>query len=307
MRFYKLFLLIFKEKPNIIHTHTAKAGTLGRIAGLLYKSFVNRRCILVHTFHGHVLHSYFGKGKTKVFIWTERLLAKFTDRIIAVSSAIRNELLQLRVGNSKKVIVIPLGLELDNFLTISSQNNSEIKIGIIGRLAPIKNHLMFLKVIKKIMHLNLQTPTKFIVVGDGELRESLENYAQSLGLDNIIEFRGWQRDLVNLYTNLDIVALTSLNEGTPVSLIEAMAAGRPVVATNVGGVKDLVNGDRGFLVKLGDVDSFASALKCLIDDEKLRSRMGRSGREFVRNNFTKDRLIDDIKELYEELLKERNI
>jgi len=309
--FCRLFLIIFREKPDIIHTHTAKAGSLGRFAGLLYKLLSGRRCILIHTFHGHVFGGYFGKRKTKVFIWIERLLAKFTDRIVVVSNAIKNELIELGIGNFNKISIIPLGLELDGLLTIpiknNFKNNSELKIGIIGRLTSIKNHLMFLRVIKKLMDLKSLTQMRFIIAGDGELRESLENYAHSLRLNNFVIFAGWQKDLINLYSQLDIVALTSLNEGTPVSLIEAMAAGRPVVATNVGGVKDLVNEDRGFLVESEDIDGFASALKSLLEDENLRRRLGQFGREFVRNKFTKGRLINDIEVLYEELLKERKI
>ncbi len=310
--FYKIFQIIRKEQPDIIHTHTAKAGTLGRLAGLLY---ILTQCLrpkahrlkLIHTFHGHVLHSYFGGVKTRFFIWIERFLARFTDKIIAVSNEVKNELLKLKIGDLKKVVVIPLGLDLDELLSLDTISNSRIRIGIIGRLTPIKNHTMFLKVVRKIVDFGLSFPVKFIIVGDGELRSTLEANSRELGLDRYIEFSGWQRNLRELYARLDIIVLTSLNEGTPVSLIEAMAASRPVVTTNVGGVKDLVNDQRGFLIESNDADTFAAALKTLIEDKQLRRRMGQAGREFVRDCFTKERLITDLKALYEELLKETMI
>ncbi|MBU2541437.1 MAG: glycosyltransferase family 4 protein [Candidatus Omnitrophica bacterium] len=307
--FYKLFQIIKKEQPDIIHTHTAKAGTLGRLAALLYKFTQNprrkrKKSRLVHTFHGHVLHSYFAGFKTRIFILVEHILARFTDRIIAVSNEVKNELIKLKIGDFKKIIVIPLGLDLDKLFSIpESRNNSQVNVGIIGRLVPIKNHYMFIKAIKLLTNCKPQgTDYKFIIAGDGELRESLKSNSRKLGVERFIEFIGWQNNLVDLYSNLDIVVLTSLNEGTPVSLIEAMASARPVVATKVGGVKDLVNEERGFLVESNDVDAFACALRKLIDEQGLRIRLGQSGREFVKERFNKTRLINDIVGLYEELL-----
>jgi glycosyltransferase involved in cell wall biosynthesis len=304
--FFRIFSIIRKEQPDIIHTHTAKAGALGRLAGLLYNfTLILRRgrkgVKLVHTFHGHVLHSYFSATKTKIFIWIERILARFSDKIIAVSNEVRNELLSLKIADPEKLRVIPLGLELDSLLGLDEKRNSHLNIGIIGRLAPVKNQMLFLQAVKALRDCSDANLAKFIIAGDGELRSSLEEKAKDLGIAGFVEFIGWQKDLKDLYSRLDIVALTSLNEGTPVSLIEAMAAGKAVVATDVGGVKDIVNGQRGILVKSGDVNGFANALRCLIEDNDLRRKMGRSGREFVRKLFCKERLIADIQNLYDEL------
>ncbi|MFH1202724.1 MAG: glycosyltransferase [Candidatus Omnitrophota bacterium] len=316
--FLRLFLLILREKPDIIHTHTAKAGTLGRLAGLLYNLIVGKkRCILIHTFHGHVLHSYFGRFKTRVFICIERILAQFTDKIIAVSQTVKKELLELGIGSPDKLIVIHLGLELDQLLSIPIERNSGPKIGIVGRLTKIKNHAMFLETVKLILsnHSSVIGDRQFIIVGDGELKNTLESYAQELGLNNYVTFTGWQKDLVNLYSNLDIVALTSLNEGNPVSLIEAMAAGCAVVATDVGGVRDLINPvcqlaglpPENILVSSKDAEAFTKSLINLMKNKDLRIKIGEAGRGFVRDRFRKERLIEDMERLYGDLLAEKEI
>ncbi len=317
--FSKLYKLIKKEQPDIIHTHTAKAGALGRLAGLLYRASAfltlgKKGPKLIHTFHGHVLQGYFGKRKTKIYVWIERILAKFTDIIIVVSSVIKNDLLGLKIGDCDKMKVIPLGIELDGLLELPLNNNSKVTVGIIARLTAIKNHRMFLEAAKFLLT-NYKTNNyqlKFVVAGDGELRKSLEAYSKELGLDNYVIFTGWQTDLVGLYSSLDIVGLTSLNEGTPVSLIEAMASARAIVATNVGGVKDLIEPvcnlvdlpEKNILVDSGDIPGFAKALFSLIEDKALRTKIGLAGREFVRNKFSKQRLIDDMEQLYQNLLKE---
>jgi glycosyltransferase involved in cell wall biosynthesis len=339
--FWKLFQLLRKEKPDIIHTHTAKAGTLGRLAGILYNLVYSLQCLavyskskckLVHTFHGHVLHSYFGRLKTRIFIWIERILAIFTDRIIAVSDKVREELLSLGIGTAPKIVTIPLGLELDRLLEISplpvrqaGNSGATVRVGVVGRLVPVKNHRMFLKAANRLLS-SIQHPAssiQFIIVGDGELKSELENYVEQSGLKNSVIFTGWKKDLEKVYNGLDVVALTSLNEGTPVSIIEAMAAGKPVIATDVGGVSDLVAScrlpvtslpwqkpeaegnyricERGILVRSGDDEGFAQGLSLLLNDGQLREKMGRSGREFVRDRFSKERLINDIENLYEEL------
>jgi glycosyltransferase involved in cell wall biosynthesis len=307
--FWKLYKLIRRESPDIIHTHTAKAGTLGRLAGILYNLVTGywllvtgkQRCKLIHTFHGHVLHSYFGKIMTWLFIWIERILARFTDRIIVVNERIKKDLLGLGIGNPKKIAVIPLGLDLEKLLMISTNTNPTPRVGIVGRLVSVKNHRMFLDAIRLFLtqHPTSNTQYQFFIVGDGELRDELENYAERLGIRDSVIFTGWQRDLERLYSDLDIITLTSLNEGTPVSLIEAMAAGKVVIATDVGGVKDLLDTTRGILVKSEDVEGFAQGLSLLLNNEDLRKRIGQSGREFVKNRFTKERLIRDIENLYE--------
>ena len=318
--FWKLFCLIRKEKPDIIHTHTAKAGTLGRLAGLLYKfssklpptprlrragKAQSSKVRIVHTFHGHVLHSYFGRVKTALFIWIERILAIFTTKIIAVSENLRKELIELKISSPHKIITVPLGLELGKYLKIENngfRGRDYKSIAIIGRLVPVKNHKMFLDSARKLKDaLGFRQRLKFLVVGDGPLRQELESYAERLGIREDVTFSGWIKDLDKVYSELDIVALTSLNEGTPVALIEAQAAARPCVATCVGGVRDVIEDEGGgFLVPSKDIEKFAQALINLVNNPGLMKSMGEYGRDRVKNRFSKDRLIKDIEALYEE-------
>ena len=297
--FWKIYRIICKEKPQIIHTHTAKAGTLGRLAGILYG-----KAVLVHTFHGHVLHSYFGKIKALFFIYIEKILALFTDRIITVSESLKKELVErFRIAPEKKFSVIELGFELDDLLQLSVKDNAGcVNIGIIGRLTAVKNHKMLFRVAERVKGEGLRV--KFRVIGDGELRQELEDYTRELGINDLVEFKGWIKDLREIYKGLDIVALTSLNEGTPVSIIEAMVAARPVVATNVGGVSDIVqDGITGYLVDTDGHNVFSKRLTDLIKDYEKRKQFGQSGREAVRKRFSKEKLIEETKKLYTDLLK----
>jgi len=334
--FWKLSKIIKKERPDIIHTHTAKAGTLGRCAGLWHNIFTfsaARKIILIHTFHGHVLSGYFGKFKTGLFIRIERFLAIFTDNIITVSRAVKKELIDLNICKSEKIKIIPLGLELEKFLKIPYRDTEILHIGIIGRLVPVKNHRLFIDSVAKVIKDNPGIAMKFKIIGDGQLRAELENYARRLNLNPALEFTGWQKELIEVYADLDIVALTSDNEGTPVSLIEAMAAGRTVIATDVGGVKDLLGNtendcvsgpqekveppnpcpqgpgfrprsinftvsQRGIKVIPGDPYSVASALSFAIRNESIRKKFYVTARNFVKEKFTKERLIADMENLY---------
>ncbi len=308
--FWKIYRIICKEKPDIIHTHTAKAGTLGRLAGILYKvthcwcRVKGEGCRLVHTFHGHVLHSYFDKAKTLFFIWIEKILALFTDRIITVSGSLKKELVErFRIAPERKFSVVELGFELDDLLKLPERNNSDyVNVGIVGRLVPIKNHRMLFKAVKKVK--DKGSRVKIRVIGDGELRQELEDYARELGIEDIVEFKGWVKDLREIYEGLDIVALTSSNEGTPVSIIEAMAAARPVVATNVGGVSDIVqDGTSGYLINSNDGNIFSERLLTLIKDHGKRKQFGRSGRETIGMRFLKQKLIEETQRLYSDLLR----
>lgn len=321
--FWKLFHLIKKEKPNIIHTHTAKAGALGRLAALLYSLSSwplarNLQPKLIHTFHGHVLHGYFSRMKSTFFTWVEKFFALFTHKIIAVSESVRKELIDLRIALPDKIVTIPLGLELGKYFKINNKylkKRANRSVGIIGRLAPVKNHKMFLDTVK-ILRDNLSTEKeiKFVIVGDGHLRQELEKYAERLGIKQNVIFQGWKKDLTKIYTELEIVTLTSVNEGTPVALIEAMAAGKPVISTDVGGVKDLFSNqfetkkdesiptiryyDQGILVGSGDVESLAVAIQELLKNEKLRENMGKMGRKTIYPKYDISRLIDDLNGLY---------
>lgn len=317
--FAKIYKIIIKEKPHIIHTHTAKAGTLGRLAGILYNLFLpcDQRLKLIHTFHGHVFHGYFNKFNTRIFLFIERFLAFFTYKIITVSESVKKELISLHISREDKIKVIPLGFELDKFLNIPSKdNNNFFNIGIVGRLEPIKNHRLFLETAAKVIRDNPYLKLRFKITGDGQLRKELEEYSHILNMNTYVDFLGWQKDLTKVYSDLDIVVLTSINEGTPVSLIEAMASGKAIVATDVGGVKDLLGREidtdiktkansqvleRGVIVRFADARNFAATLEFLLQNKELRTKMGLLGREFARNKFTKDRLIRDIENLYEEI------
>jgi glycosyltransferase involved in cell wall biosynthesis len=320
--FIKIFRIVKRERPDIIHTHTAKAGALGRSAGILYNFlniFTSKKVRLIHTFHGHIFNGYFNMTKTKIFILIERLLALFTSKIITVSETIKEELIYFRISNKNKIKVIPLGLDLDNFLSIKTENNGpDFNIGIVGRLVPIKNHRLFLESASKVIEDNPGMMIRFKIIGDGELRKELEDYSYRLKISDSIDFLGWQKELTNIYSTLDIVALTSLNEGTPLSLIEAMASARPVVVTNVGGVKDLLGDknnsilvegcgfeilERGIIVKSKNSNDFASALTFILKNSDLRKGLSINAREFVSNKFAKERLIKDIESLYNYLIK----
>lgn len=313
--FFKLYNFICHIKPDIIHTHTAKAGGIGRAAGILYNLLHlsgNKKIKLVHTFHGHVFEGYFNKVATLVFVRIERFLARFTDIIITVSDSLKGELISLGIGEGDKVRVVPLGFELDRFLNIPFLDREPSHIGIVGRLVPIKNHRLFLDAAAKFLRQENFADVRFSIIGDGELRRELEDYARKLGIAGRVYFLGWRKDLVEVYSGLDVVCLTSLNEGTPVSLIEAMASGCPVVATDVGGVRDLLGEEQADLSRPGifrvlergiisaptDSNGFSQALSLMLQNNKFREGAASAGREFVRNKFSKERLFRDIEAIY---------
>ncbi len=247
--------LLWRERPDLVHTHTAKAGALGRAAAWWYNLWhPSCRCRVVHTFHGHVFAGYFSRWMTRGFVWIERWLAARTDRIIAVSEQVRREVLSLGIGTPDRVSVVPLGIELEPFLRLQGEGGGDrpVTIGIVGRLVPVKNHRMFLDAASCVVR-RAPCAVRFLVVGDGELRGELERYAVSVGLNGSVRFLGWRRDLPVVYRDLDVVALTSVNEGSPVSVIEALAAGRAVVATDVGGVRELLAGEVRDVTVIRDV------------------------------------------------------
>ena len=256
---WKLYRLFQREQPDVVHTHTAKAGTVGRIAGLLYRWLTPatlmgrpRRCAFVHTYHGHIFHGYYGPLKTRVFLNIEKALARLiTDKIVVVSEQQRREIHEtFGVGHAEQFVVIPLGLDLSSFNDRDKRrelfraelgiNSDEILVGIVGRLTEIKNHELFLNAIERFKADNAESKVRFVVIGDGTLRAKLESLASSLGIGSDVIFAGGRRDPENFYAGLDIVALTSNNEGTPLTLIEAMANGIPIISTSVGGVVDLL-------------------------------------------------------------------
>ncbi len=306
----RLFRLFRQHRPAIVHTHTAKAGALGRLAAKLA-----RIPIIIHTFHGHIFDGYFSRGVTRVFLAIERRLAAASTRILTVSEGLRRDLLRLRIGSPEKVVVMPLGLELDGLLR-SGRRRGEARrrlgaspdvplVGVIARLVPIKDLGTFLEAASA-LHRS-RPDVRFVIVGDGELRLPLEQQARALGLDGCAHFLGWQRDLEPIYADLDLLVLSSLNEGTPVSLIEGMAAGLPVVATKVGGIPDLVeDGKTGLLVPPKDSGALSAAMEELLGDADRRREMGRLGREAVYPKYSDAALIDRMDHLYSSLLQARS-
>lgn len=319
--YYKLKEIIQRFKPDIVHTHASKSGALGRWAA--YRCGVP---VIVHTFHGHVFHSYFNRMKTELFKQVERKMAAVSTRIIALSDLQKYELsVEHQICEPEKISVIPLGFDLQRFqdkkeakrLRFRNEYNlseDELAIGIIGRLVPIKNHDLF---IRSIAQLKLQCNRKIraFIIGDGERRDELIALCRELGLSVSlfpnklpadITFTSWIKEVDVANAGLDIICLTSLNEGTPVSLIEAQASGKPVVSTNVGGIENVVSpGKTGILVNHSDVLHFTQSLAGLVSNDTLRIQMGEAGWEHVCNKFHYTRLVNDMRNLYHELMEEK--
>ena len=315
----KIKQIIADFKPDIVHTHASKAGALGRLAAYNMKVPV-----IVHTFHGHVFHSYFGKSKTKLYKSIEKHLAKKSTAIIAISDIQKQELANVhKICGEDKIEVIPLGFDLNRFRENKEEKriafrkewnieDHEIIISIVGRLVPIKNHYFFLNVAKNILEKTNKT-VRFFIVGDGELKNNLTNYCDTINLTyatnkedsnkSNITFTSWIKEIDVVNAGSDIIALTSKNEGTPVSLIEAQASGKPIVSTNVGGIGNIVKvNETAFLTPINDEALFSKHLISLIDNEKLRTEMSEKGNH-VFKDFHYTRLAKDIENLYTRLLK----
>ncbi len=293
-------------RPDIVHTHTAKAGTLGRLAARL--AGVPR---LVHTFHGHVLDGYFSPGATAFFLRVERALARGTDRIITVSPRLRDALLAMGIGRPEQVEVVPLGLDLDRFVRMRRERGdlrpslgipAEVPLlGIVGRLVPIKDHPTLLRALTLLPDGN-QAP-HLLVVGDGGRREELRQLTHHLGLTSRVHYLGWRDDLEAILGELDMVICCSRNEGTPVALIEAMAAGVPVISTDVGGVGDLVtHGETGWLVPPGDSVALARGIEILLSDPGLCRRLATTARPLALERYHIQGLIRRMEMVYAEVL-----
>jgi glycosyltransferase involved in cell wall biosynthesis len=311
--------LIAEYKPDIVHTHAAKAGTLGRLAAIHAKVPV-----IIHTFHGHVFHSYFSPAKTRFFLAIERYLAKRSSAIIAISALQKKELTDtFHVSTDEKIKVINLGFDLDRFtanqdsLRHSFREHYQLEddvlaVGIIGRLVTIKNHPLFIRVMKRIS-LSTKKKVRAFIIGDGEDRSMLEELCVKEGVsfrsgnvlpaDVMITFASWIKNVEWALAGLDIIALTSFNEGTPVSLIEAQAAGKPIVSTETGGIADIViSGETALLSPSNKEEPFYQNMLKLVEDDVLRKKLSRKGPEFVRHQFHYQRLVNDMAELYRSLL-----
>src|SRR5687767_5051973 len=322
MAYQRMKKIIKDFRPDIVHTHAAKPGAIGRLAAAA--------CGvpgIVHTFHGHVFHSYFNSVKTNFFINTERFLASKSDVIIAISNQQKKELVQdFTIAPAEKFRVIQLGLDLDKFgvqqeakrkkfRTEFGIADDEIAIGIVGRLVPVKNHYLFIKAIAHVLH-SSSKKIKAFIIGDGETRRDLENVANQAGIKFSTEkdlihphplvFTSWRSDVDVINAGLDIVTLTSHNEGTPVSLIEAQAANKPIVATRVGGIQDIVReGETALLSEVNDTETFCDNLLKLIEDGALRYRMGNNSSQYVMEQFSYHRLTKDMSYLYWNLLEKQ--
>jgi glycosyltransferase involved in cell wall biosynthesis len=308
---WKLYWLMRKQRPHIVHTHTAKAGFLGRIAARLAGV-----PIIVHTFHGHVLHGYYGPVKNSLLRRVEQSLAWFTDRLVTVSEQVKNELIGYGIAKAEKITVVPLGFDLEPFLDSHTHQGEfrretglcdEVKlVGIVGRIFPIKNHALFMESAAQISA--LEPAARFVIVGNGVLRPALEAQARRLGIADRVLFTGWRRDLPRIYTDLDLLVVSSDNEGTPVSAIEAMASSCPVVATRVGGLPDLIEDHKtGRLVPPRAPEALTSAVLGLLQDPQIARELGRNGRDSVRHRFAVQRLLSDTDDLYTQLLAEKAI
>jgi glycosyltransferase involved in cell wall biosynthesis len=312
---WRIFRLLRETRPQIVHTHMAKAGTVGRLAATIYNHTIGRGAParIVHTYHGHVLDGYFSRLAAGLFTFAERRLAQATDAIVAISPQIRRELAdEFHIGRADQYRVVPLGFDLDAFVTIDDAARPLARqvlgldadahvVTTVGRLTAIKQHALFLETARLIA--DRDPNAMFLIVGDGELRPELEAQARRLDIADRTRFLGWRRDLAVIYGASDVFLLTSRNEGTPVALIESLAAGVPGVSTDVGGVRDVIESDEvGLVAPFGDARALAEHVTTLLCDPRRRQRMGVRGRESVAARYRINRLVDDIDGLYRSLL-----
>ncbi len=321
---YKEIHKLIKEfKPHIVHTHASKAGALGRLAAIREKVPV-----IVHTFHGHVFHSYFNPVKTGIYKNIERYLARRSDCIIAISDRQKYELsVEHRICPADKIKVIPLGFDLTRFMTDKEikrkQFRNELKIeddtlviSIIGRMVPVKNHQLFIKAIRHVAE-HTSKKIRAVIVGDGTERAPMEALCNQLGLkystveqgynDCLVTFTSWITKADVVCAASDIICLTSFNEGTPVSLIEAQAANVPVVSTKAGGVENIVSSETALLTDVEDEKGFCENVLKLVNDDTLRESMSQKGWELVGKKFHYTRLVNDMEVLYRELLERKGV
>jgi len=306
LAFISIYRLIKRIKPHIVHTHTSKAGWLGRLA-----AFLARVPIIIHTPHGHVFHSYYGPFLTKIFVIAERILSLMTDRITALTDRERDEHLEQGIASIEKFVIVHSGVMLQQIMNMNIDvergkkklgiPQNSIVIGAVGRLVPIKGHKFLVSAAKRIIR--EFDNTVFVFVGDGYLKSRLERQAEYLGVRKNIIFTGWRKDVIEALNLFDILVLPSLNEGMGKVLIEGMALGKPIVASSVGGIIDLVeDGDNGILVPPRDSNALEEAILKLIRNKNLAQKLGKNGKARVYPEYDTFVMVRQIEDLYEDML-----
>lgn len=305
LSFLKVLGIIRREKPKIVHTHTSKAGFLGRLA-----AFMAKTPVIVHTPHGHIFYEYFGRVTTCIFVLIERLLAKITDKIITLTNREGLDHVRFKIAPPEKFVTIHSGVDIQKFITAKLGGDSlkrsfgmgaeSLVVGTVGRLVPVKGHKYLIEAAPKILK---EVPgVKFVLVGDGYLRPKLERLTYTLNVQDAFLFLDWRSDIPEIMRMFDLFALPSLNEGMGKVLVEAMAAGKPIVASNAGGIPDLVmDGDNGLLVPPKNSDQLAEAIIKLLKDDKRRTEMGNRGEAMVKR-YSVESMVKKIDALYMELL-----
>ena len=313
--------LFRRERPVIVHTHTAKAGALGRIAARLAGV-----PICVHTFHGHVFRGHFSQIKSHIYLAVERLLARWTDCLVAVSESQGRELTErYRVAPARKLVTIPVRFDMERYLNVSAHrelirelagcSSDTPLIGWVGRMAAVKHPELFVDVAR--LTSQISPKARFVMAGDGELRATVENRLNEMGLSSAVTRIGWQTDLSDFYADIDLLVLTSRHEGTPLALLEAMASGKPFVTTDVGGIRDLMAGtprvEDGFQVFRNGIlanssaSSLTAAIQYLLNRPTEAFEMGLAGRSFVSQMFAADRVAGHMERLYVRLLQQKHL
>ena len=321
--FFKLLIVILTFRPHIVHTHGAKSGFLGRVT-----AFICRVPVIVHTFHGHFFHSYFSGTVSRLIAWVERCLSYITTAAVALSKTQKEELTTVfKAISATKVFIIPLGFDItdcddpdlnrNNFRKKYALPDEVVAIGIVGRIVPVKNHAMFLRVIAALLKDEPNISAAFFIIGDGEIKHELMQMLDSMHLsfsetnyteNHKVIFTSWITNIDEIMNGLDIIALTSLNEGTPLTLIESQFYQKPLICTNVGGVKDTMQDKvTGYLVKTNDVEDFAEKTKALVDNKRLRNAMGMEGKKLVIERFSKKQEVLITKDFYFALLNQKKV
>lgn len=308
---WQLARLVRRHRPDIVHTHTAKAGVLGRLATLLA---VGGHPIVVHTYHGHVLEGYFGRGRTLLYRVLETVMGRFSDALVGVSQATVDDLVRLRVAPAQKFRVVRLGLDLGRFTRLTGEQRAQERAALrlvpddvaavcVGRLVPIKRVDLLLDAVAAAR--SHGAPVVLVVVGGGECEAELREHAWALGMNDAVRFVGYRADVEVVLAAADLAVLSSANEGTPVALIEAAAAGLPLVATDVGGVREVLAEGTGELVSAGDTAALGAAIAGLAGDADRRHACGQAARRHVLARYAAARLVADMDALYCELLRSR--